>query len=316
MHMEKRKLGATGFDVSRLCLGLLTLGPLQRSLPLAESEKVIAAALERGVNFFDTADLYNSYAYAAQAVRLQRDVVICTKSYDYDAAGAEKSLERALREIGRDYVDIYMLHEQESRHTLRGHWEAVEYLLRMKEAGKIRAFGISTHRIEGVRDALDFPEIEVVFPLINVAGLGIEDGSRDEMAAAILAAHQAGKGVYAMKALGGGNLIGRREECLDYILSLDGIDAVAMGMQSVDEVVYNCLAFECREIPESLNKRLAKQPRKLCIDDWCEGCGACAARCSQGALSIVNNQAVVDPGRCLTCGYCAAACPLFCIKVI
>lgn len=314
--MEKRKLGATNLMVSRLCFGLLTLGPLQRSLPLAESEKVIGAALERGVNFFDTADLYNSYAYAAQAVRLQRDVVICTKSYDYDAAGVEKSLERALREIDRDYVDLYMLHEQESRHTLRGHWEAVEYLLRMKEAGKIRAFGISTHRIEGVRDALDFPEIEVVFPLINVAGLGIEDGSRDEMAAAILAAHQAGKGVYAMKALGGGNLIGRREECLDYILSLDGIDAVAMGMQSVDEVVYNCLAFERREIPESLNKRLAKQPRKLCIDDWCEGCGACAARCSQGALSIVNNQAVVDPGRCLTCGYCAAACPLFCIKVI
>ena len=57
--MEYRKLGQTGIEVSRLCFGSLTIGPLQKNKTLEESRPIIEAALEAGINFFDTADLYN-----------------------------------------------------------------------------------------------------------------------------------------------------------------------------------------------------------------------------------------------------------------
>jgi predicted aldo/keto reductase-like oxidoreductase len=314
--MEYRKLGGTGITVSRLCFGTLTVAPMQKNKSLAESREIMAEALASGINFFDTADLYDNYAHLRQLLTMKKDAVICTKSYDYTADGVAKSLNKALREMGRDYVDIYMLHEQESRKTFEGHWEAIAYLIKMKEKGVIRAFGISTHRIEGVVDACEVPEIEVVFPIINFTGIGIEDGGRPEMEKAIAKAKAAGKGLMAMKPLGGGNLLNQRQACFDYILGLDAVDSIAFGMQSVDEVRYNTAMIEGRPVADDVARRVAAIPRKLHISDWCEGCGACVAKCSQGALSLQEGKSVVDHAKCLTCGYCAAVCPMFCIKVI
>ena len=52
------------------------------------------------------------------------------------------------------------------------------------------------------------------------------------------------------------------------------------------------------------------------VHDYCEGCGRCAARCGQRAISIVNGRATIDPEKCVFCGYCARVCPQFCIKVV
>jgi len=314
--MDYSILGRTGIRVSRLCFGSLTMAPMQKNVPLAESREVTAAALDAGINFFDTADLYDNYDHLRQVIQMKPDAVICTKSYDYTAEGVARSLDKALKGLGRDYVDIYMLHEQENRLTFKGHWEAIEYLLRMKEKGVIRAFGISTHRVEGVMDACDFDEIEVVFPIVNVTGIGIEDGGRPEMEAALKKASQAGKGLMGMKPLGGGNLLADVDACFDYVLGLGELDTIALGMQTVDEVRYNVARFEGRPIPPDLAKRVQQLPRRLHISDWCEGCGKCVARCGQKALSIVDGQARVDLSKCLTCCYCATVCPLFCIKVI
>ena len=76
--MEDRKLGQTGIEVSRLCFGSLTIGPLQKNKTLEESRPIIEAALEAGINFFDTADLDNCYPYLEQALEIKNDLVICT----------------------------------------------------------------------------------------------------------------------------------------------------------------------------------------------------------------------------------------------
>src|SRR5665647_863516 len=144
--MKMNALGNTGIVVSRMCFGSLTIGPLQKNKTLTESREIIAAAIDLGVDFFDTADLYNNYDHLRSAINIKRDVIISTKSYDYTADGVEKRLHRALKELGRDYVDLYLLHEQESRKTIEGHWEAIEALIKMKDAGKVRAIAVSyTH---------------------------------------------------------------------------------------------------------------------------------------------------------------------------
>lgn len=315
--MQYRALGRTGIMVSRLCFGALTISPLQTNLSLKEGAAVIRRALECGVNFIDTAELYRTYSYIREALRgFDGDVVICSKCYEYTYQGMKQSVEKALNELGRDYVDIFMLHEQESSLTIKGHWEAFGYLLEAKEKGIIRAAGISTHHVGGVLGAAEFPEIDVIHPLLNASGIGIRGGTREDMLAAIRAAAAVGKGIYAMKALGGGHLLDRPEAAFEYIMSIPDIDAVAVGMSSVHEVEYNTLLFSGKEVTPELKTIVGRQVRRLHIDDWCLGCGQCVERCRSGALEMKEGKARVDEASCILCSYCAAACPDFCIKVI
>lgn len=315
--MQYRFLGKTGIAVSRLCFGALTIGPLQAKLPLKEGARVIRAALEAGVNFIDTAELYLTYPYIREAIRdLGRDIVICSKCYAYTCQDMKQSVNKALTELGRDYIDIFMLHEQESMLTVKGHWEAVEYLLEAKRRGVVRAVGISTHHVGGVLAAAAIPEIEVVHPLINMAGIGIRGGTKEDMLAAIRTAAAAGKGIYAMKALGGGNLLKNPEEALRYVLSVPEVDSVAVGMRTVHEVEYNVQLFSGQQVSDFIKSAVGRQPRRLHIADWCSGCGRCAGRCPSGALSLTGGRVMVDENLCVLCGYCGPICPDFCIKVI
>ncbi len=315
--MFYRLLGETGIEVSRLCFGGLTIGSLQANLPLAEGAGVIRKALEAGVNFIDTAELYDTYKYIRQAIAgFDRDVIIASKCYAYTYEGMRHSVEKALKELARDYIDIFMLHEQESILTIKGHWEAIEYLKEAKKKGIVRAIGISTHHVEGVTGAASVPEIDVIHPLINFAGLGVRGGTVEDMLKAIKMAADAGKGLYAMKALGGGNLLERTEEAFDFILSIPELASVAVGMRTPEEVDYNTRLFSGQPIPDQIKSYVSRLPRRLHLDDWCSGCGNCVAKCSSGALSLSGGRAVVDRQLCTLCGYCGAACPNFCIKVI
>jgi len=316
--LQYRVLGNTGIKVSRLCFGALTIGSLQANLSLAEGARVICRALELGVNFIDTAEIYNTYSYIGNAIRQSgTETVIVTKSYAYTAECMQKSLENALRELKRGHVDIFLLHEQESIHTIRGHWEALEYLLKAKEKGLVRAVGISTHHVAGVQGAATTPEIDVIHPLINMAGIGIKDGTADDMRRAITAAFTAGKGIYAMKSLGGGHLLSHIDDAFRYIISITELASVAVGMSSVNEVDYNACVFSEMPVGSELAEKVARQPRRLLIDEYCQGCGACVSRCKAGALSFDDTgRAMVAQHKCNLCGYCAACCPEFFIKVI
>ncbi len=315
--MEYRILGNTGLNVSRLCFGSLTIGPLQSGLPPKEGAEIIKASFDLGVNFIDTAELYGTYNYIKHAIDgIRNNIIISTKCYAYDGKGAEKSLKKALHELGTDYIDIFSLHEQESELTLKGHQEAIEYFIKAKEKGFIRSFGISTHAIGAVRASLKHKEIEVLHPILNMRGLGIIDGSVNEMLDAIEAAKNAGKGIFSMKPLGGGNLLKNIKECFDFVLSNNNLHSIAVGMQSIEEVKYNVMVFEGKQVPENIRENLKNKKRRLLIDYWCNGCGNCSSKCGQKAITIQKGKAIVDPERCILCGYCSAYCPDFCIKVI
>lgn len=315
--MEYRILGNTGIKVSRLCFGSLTLGPLQANLDLNKGADLIKAAFDMGVNFIDTAELYNTYGYIKKAVEKNRSrYIIAAKSYAYNKEGAEQSIHRAMKEMGTDYLDIFSLHEQESEHTIRGHYDAIEYLIKAKDKGIIRSIGISTHAVAAVKASLKYNEIEVLHPIVNKSGLGIIDGTLDDMLEAVSDAYVMGKGIYSMKALGGGNLIKDSRSCFDFVLKNDHIHSVAVGMQSIEEIHANVYFFEGKDIPESINKYIREKRRRLIVDSWCTGCGKCAEKCSHTALSITHGRAAVDVKKCVLCGYCSAYCPDFCLKII
>lgn len=314
--MDYVQLGQSGLTVSKLCFGALTIGPLQRNLSPEEGSQVVLRALELGVNFIDTAEIYETYHHirlALERFKHAEQVVVATKSYAYTREGMKESLEKARRELGLDVIPLFMLHEQESSHTLRGHWPAMEVLLEAKQAGIVKAVGISTHHVQGVMAASAVPEIDVISPLINYTGIGIQGGSRDEMLAAILKAVQEGKGIYAMKPLGGGHLLADWSQALEFLLGIPEIHSIAVGMKNLQEVEGNVAFFQGeRNLP-------APEPatRKLHVDYWCTGCGSCVGACPNGTLELREGKAaVVFPQECVFCGYCGASCPEFAIKVI
>ncbi len=332
--MERRKLGNSGIEVSRLCYGTLSFCAAQAGLSPEQGGDLLLYAMSRGITFFDTADSYGTYPHIRHAVRHASTLpVICSKTYAYDRAGAQAAVDRARRETGLDVIDLFLLHEQETTLTLHGHRDAFSYLLECKEKGWIRAIGISTHAIEPVRaltqavegqtdglwvdlDIGPYRYADVVHPLLNVAGIGLLDGSAAAMVQAVRHAHRAGIGVFGMKMLGGGNLLSRFDEAVEFALGLDCVHSYAVGMQSLDEIEMDIALFEGREVPPSAMAAAKARRRRLLIEDWCTGCGACVERCADGAIQLVDGRAQPIPERCLLCGYCASVCRDFAIKVV
>ncbi|NLY78175.1 MAG: aldo/keto reductase [Tissierellia bacterium] len=315
--MERVRLGNTDIEVSKLCFGSLTMTPAQANLSINEGANLIKYAYAKGINFIDTAEYYDNYQYIKEALKDidREDYVIATKCYSYTRDMAAASLDKALMELNTDYIDIFMLHEQESIYTLKGHKEAIEYFLEAKQKGKIRAFGISTHYVAGVHGANELDEVEVIHPIVNMEGIGIQDGTISDMLEAVNKSHSLGKGIYGMKPLGGGHLINRYEEAFNFVKKIDYIHSIAVGMQSFEEVDCNVSIMENGSIPESLMYDLRKKNRKLVIADHCVGCGNCVSTCGHNGIQLIDGRAVPNSG-CILCSYCAKVCPDFCIKIV
>ncbi len=315
--MERRTLGETGLVVSRLCFGALTLSRLQAGLRPTEGARLMAMAHALGVNFFDTAELYDNYEHFRLFLREvdRPQVILATKAYAYDAVSLERSLGHALRSMGTDYIDLFMLHEQESAETLEGHREALEALVRAKEAGAVRATGISTHSPAAVLAAARRPEVDVIMAIMNARGIGIR-GSAQEMHGALSRARAAGKGICLMKVLGGGTLLQDVEAALGFALDLPYADAVAVGIKSRAELEMDVALFEGRPVSPAVLEELRHATKELVIEPTCSGCALCVQACGQGALELVAGKVRVDRGRCVLCGYCVGRCPEMSIAVV
>ncbi len=316
--MKYSELGNTGLRVSVFCMGSLTLGPAQYDLPGEKSRALIEYAISQGVNFFDTSEFYGVYPLF-RYLSDDPSIVISSRSYAATKDEMKASLERARREMDRDKISIFGLHEQESGLTLKGHREALNYLAESREKGHIKAVSISTHYVACVRSAALLPEVDVIFAILNVDGLGIVDGSRRDMEEALAFARSAGKGIYIMKALGGGHLFGKSYEALSYVRDFPYKDSVCVGVKNKKELDYACGVL-CSDISErereTLELAIGSAKKRLVVEDWCEGCGKCQEKCGFGAITIIHGKASVDGSKCMLCGYCARVCPHFCIKVI
>jgi aryl-alcohol dehydrogenase-like predicted oxidoreductase len=160
--MRYVKLGSTGLDVSRLCLGCMSFGVPDRgthawTLDEEASRPLIRAAVEAGINFFDTANMYSdgtSEEFVGRALAeytRREEVVIATKVYfpmrrGPNGGGLSRKvimheIDASLRRLGTDYVDLYQIHRFDSATPLE---ETMEALHDVVKAGKARYIGASS----------------------------------------------------------------------------------------------------------------------------------------------------------------------------
>lgn len=152
--MQYTKLGNFNIEISKLCIGCMSLGRAGTmhdwTLNESESEKVVAHALDLGINFFDTANCYSegtSEEYLGRALKklTSRDkVVIASKVYFNEGYLSKKAIEReidgTLKRLGCDYLDLYIIHRFDYETPIEETMAALDGLLK---AGKVRALGAS-----------------------------------------------------------------------------------------------------------------------------------------------------------------------------
>ena len=312
--MKKVQLGNTDLMVTPVGFGVLTVGNTQLNLSIEDGAEILRYALEKGINFIDTAQYYETYPYIREALKhTDKRPIICSKCLDYTYDEMQFAIDEALREMDVDYIDIFLLHEVRHGSDWDDRAGAWRCLQDNKAAGKVKYIGVSTHHVDVAERVADVPECDVLFPLINFKSLGIrkgaEAGTKEEMEAAIKRNADAGKGVFAMKALGGGVLTGSYLEALDYVSGLEGMHSIMMGFGSKEQVdraiEYAEGTIERSYVPDISEK-------KIRVDQGdCEGCGTCIDRCPNKAIfRNENGLADVNHDICLTCGYCAPVCPV------
>ncbi|MGM4907318.1 aldo/keto reductase [Tardiphaga sp. 866_E4_N2_1] len=160
--MDYIKFGNTGLDVSRLCLGCMTYGISDRgahawTLDEEKSRSLIKQAIELGINFFDTANVYSdgtSEEIVGRALKdftRRDDVVLATKVFNRmrpgpNGAGLSRKaimteVDHSLRRLGTDYIDLYQIHRLDKNTPLE---ETLEALHDVVKAGKVRYIGASS----------------------------------------------------------------------------------------------------------------------------------------------------------------------------
>jgi len=233
--MEYLTYGKTGLEISRLCLGA---GHLNHTCDSYESGgKLMLKALEEGITFWDTAEGYGSQPHLGEAVRQIRreEVVIQTKTGAKDYEGAVASIEKALRELQSEYLDVLLLHGISSREDLatREREGTLDAFREAKAAGKVRVIGCSTHIYTGpVMDAvIDHPEIDVILTTANKEGRMLEGGPFARHLEYIQRAYELGKGISIMKVIVAGDIPeADMPEWIEWGFDLETAHAINLGI--------------------------------------------------------------------------------------
>ncbi|MFA5329166.1 MAG: aldo/keto reductase [Prolixibacteraceae bacterium] len=246
-QIDKVKLGKTGLTIPRLALGTGTHGGNQSSdstrMGVDNWVKLARYAQERGMTFYDAADLYGSHQNVKQILKeVPREKAtllskIWTRPENWNQDTPTKTIDRFRKETGSDYFDILLLHCMTN-----GKWQEekkpyIEALSEAKQKGVTKTVGLSCHNFEALKLAAEDPWVDVILARINPEGL-IMDASPDEIMAVLKKAHDSGKGIIGMKIYGEGRMTDetRRHKSLEYAIGSGTIDCMTIGMTTKEQI--------------------------------------------------------------------------------
>jgi aryl-alcohol dehydrogenase-like predicted oxidoreductase len=178
--LEYRDLGETGMRVSEISLGTWAFGGDWGTVGEDDAYAALNRAIDLGVNFLDTADVYGDGRSEKLIGRLLKDrpndeILVATKAgrrldphtaegYNYENLSA--FVERSLQNLGVEYLDLLQLHCPPTE-TYRQD-STFEALDRLQEAGKVRNYGVSVEKVEEARTALSYPNVKSVQIIFNI----------------------------------------------------------------------------------------------------------------------------------------------------
>jgi aryl-alcohol dehydrogenase-like predicted oxidoreductase len=242
--LGKIQFGKIGLMISRLSFGTGTNGwrghSAQSRLGVNGLVNLLKLGYDHGLNFWDSADEYGTHPHLRTALQsIPRDqVVITTKTMARNGKKVTGDVDRFLREINTDVIDIVLLHVMTQANWPRHYVEVMEALTRAKEKGKVRLVGASCHSLKALQAAAESDWTEVVLARINYAGTYM-DASPAMVVPILKQMYATGKVVYGMKVLGCGALTKDVRRALAYVFQLGTVHAVTIGMTSERQLMEN-----------------------------------------------------------------------------
>lgn len=317
--MKYLALGKTGLSVSEVGFGCI---PIIR-LPNDEAVKVLRHAYDKGITFYDTANMYrDSEMKIGQALsHVRKKIVIATKTSRRDAAGFRETLENSLRMLKTDYLDLYQFHQVSNDmgwNKIRQEGGAWEEAQKAVTCGKIRFLGVTSHDLQmAIKLAKTGLFSTVQFPF-NF----IETEAKDELHPYAL---EKGIGIIGMKPFAGG-VINNAALAFKYLRQFSGIIPIPGfdSIQFVDEVVsiFDLPNLIDKHDEENINKYRLELGRKFCRR--CEYCQPCPqgvmitpAMSYQLVVSRMSSRVSIEllkapmesTQNCIECNECIEKCP-------
>jgi aryl-alcohol dehydrogenase-like predicted oxidoreductase len=275
--MPMATLGKSGLRVSRFCLGGYHMGKDGEENGI----RIVRRAIELGVNFLDSAWLYNkggSDEIYGKALRggLRRKVLLMGKAEKRTRAEAMQQLEDTLRRMQTDYLDLWQCHQVTTTEDVDGILApggALEAFVRAKEQGKARHIGFTGHRDPAIHQRLldAFDGWETVQHPVNL----IDPHYRSFIHGVLPNIRKKGLGLIAMKSNAMGNILKNRiatiPECLRFALSQD-VDVLVSGVETVEQLEANVAVVKSfRPMPKKEMAALLERTKKGPVGDSIEG---------------------------------------------
>lgn len=315
--MREITLGTTGITVCQNAFGAL---PVQRT-EMSEAVRILRAAYDGGMRFFDTARAYSdSEEKLGAAFGDMRDkIFIATKTMAKTPEDFWEQLETSLELLKTDYIDIYQFHCVDRCYAPGDGTGMYECMLEAKKQGKIRHIGVTAHKLQVAIDCVNSDLYETLqFPFSYL--------SSDKEIELVKLCREKNVGFIAMKGLAGG-LIRRSDAAMAFMTQFDNVLPI-WGVQRYGELT-EWLSY-MDDTPEMNDEITAfiEQERGELTGEFCRGCGYCMP-CPAGIM--INNCARMSlmlrraPAKawltetmqeemkkienCLNCGQCMRKCP-------
>ncbi len=242
-------LGNTGLNVSRIAFGTGSKGwkleSDQTRLGMKKFVELSQYCYDKGIRFFDTADMYGSHPYVGAALKVlpREKVTVLTKVMTYRHEGwyevepFEKSFDRFRKDLGTDYIDIFLMHCMENGNWPTEYKSYMDGLSKEKQKGNIKTVGISCHSLDAMLVAANNPWVDVLFARINHNGAKM-DSTPEKVMKVLETARKNGKGVIGMKIFGCGDLVkeNEREQSLNFVIKSKNVHCMTLGMDSKEQV--------------------------------------------------------------------------------